>query len=180
MEALQVGEDYLARFLAPFKRVTYTDAIDMLKDRSAIKWGDDLKSEHELAVVAMLGGGPAFITHYPKEIKFFNMRVNRECQSVVNSADLILPFSGESTGSAERENDYGLLRERLLSSPMFKNLQRRGKDIGDFMEYLEMVRQNPSLHFGCGIGFNRVSQSVLQVPDIRISTNYPINSKSLY
>ncbi len=180
LELIGVDNEKLSVYDKKFSRITYTKAIEMLETVFDIKWGADLKSPHELFLVDALGGKPLFITHYPKEIKFFNMRVNDDDESIVNSADLIMPFSGESVGSAERENNYERLVERLLDSPMFKILKSKGKTIDDFGDYLNMVKKNPVLHSGCGIGFNRISQSVLQSKDIRTSTNYPINSQNLY
>jgi len=179
-ELLGVDKEKLSVYSKKFNRITYTKAIEMTEKVFDIKWGDDLKSQHELFLVDALGGKPLFITHYPKEIKFFNMRVNDDDDTIVNSADLIMPFSGESVGSAERENNYERLVERLVDSPMFKILKSKGKTIDDFGDYINMVKKNPVLHSGCGIGFNRISQSVLQSKDIRTSTNYPINRQNLY
>jgi len=180
LELIGVNSEKLSLYSKKFNRITYTKAIEMLETAFDIKWGADLKSQHELFLVDALGGKPLFITHYPKEIKFFNMRVNDDDENIVNSADLIMPFSGESVGSAERENNYERLVERLVDSPMFKILKSKGKTIDDFGDYINMVKKNPVLHSGCGIGFNRISQSVLQSKDIRTSTNYPINSQNLY
>ncbi|MFA4946375.1 MAG: amino acid--tRNA ligase-related protein [Candidatus Micrarchaeia archaeon] len=169
------------KYLQPFNRVTYTDAIGLLEGTPfELDWGSDLKHSHELYLVEALGGKPLFITHFPKAIKFFNMRVNRQNDEVVNSADLILPYSGEAAGSAEREDDYTLLKERLLASNMYSILSKRGVSLAEFEEYLNLVRDNPILHSGCGIGFPRVSQSVLGFSDIRQSTNYPLNAETLY
>ncbi len=179
-ESLGVGIDGLSFYTKKFNRITYTEAIEMLKNDFGAKWGDDLKSKHELFLVDALGGRPLFITHYPKEIKFFNMRVNDDDDRIVNSADLIMPHSGESVGSAERENDYERLVKRLLDSPMYRILKERGRSIDDFASYLNFVKKNPILHSGCGIGFNRISQSVIQASDIRIATNYPLNRESIY
>ena len=177
---LGVENEHVQKYLEPFTRITYTHAITLLQTTFPVQWGDDLKAQHELFLVEALGNKPLFITHYPKAIKFFNMRQNEENSDVVNSADLILPYSGESTGSAERENNYEHLQERLITSPMYHILQVRGKNLEDFEDYLQLVKQNPQLHSGCGIGFNRVSQSILQMPDIRMATNYPLNAESLY
>ncbi|MEM2948502.1 MAG: amino acid--tRNA ligase-related protein [Candidatus Anstonellales archaeon] len=178
--SLGVDAGYVFEYTKKFNRITYTEAIEILKPDFNINWGDDLKSKHELFLVDALGGRPLFITHYPKEIKFFNMRVNEEDDRIVNSADLIMPFSGESVGSAERENNYERLVERLLNSPMYRILKERGKSIDDFADYLNLIKKDPILHSGCGIGFNRISQSVLQVNDIRIVTNYPLNRENIY
>lgn len=162
----------------PFRRISYADAIKTLKQNGvAAQWGDDLKSAHEKMLVS--DGRPAFITHFPEAIKFFNMRRNPENPRVVNSADLILPHSGESAGAAEREWDSGLLEQKLLSSQMYRRLQEKGKDVGDFRWYMDLVRQNPVQHAGCGIGLNRVTQFLLGSADIRATTAYPMNLESL-
>jgi asparaginyl-tRNA synthetase len=178
-----LGRDphHLLNYLDAFKRMTYTEAVQQLQGTSlAVRWGSDLKAKHEAFLVEQAGNRPLFITHYPKKIKFFNMRVNDDDDRIVNSADLLLPFSGEAAGSAERENDHKRLVERLKTSQMFKALKQRGKTLSDFKEYLDLVKDHPILHAGCGIGFTRVAQSVLGFPDIRMATNYPLQRDVLY
>lgn len=164
-----------------FYRTTYTNAIEKLKiiDKE-IEWGDDLKQEHELYLVKEIGNKPLFITYYPKAIKFFNMKENNWNPAVVDSTDLIMPYSGESVGAAEREDDYKKLVTRLKESQMFKILTERGKTLEDFKDYLDLVEKNPILHSGCGIGLSRVTQSILGVEDIRIANSYPLQSNILY
>ena len=132
---------------------------------------------HEKLLVS--NGVPTFITHFPEAIKFFNMRRNEENPKVVNSADLILPCSGEAVGAAEREHDHELLKKKLLESEMYKRLKEKGKDIKDFGWYLNVVKEKPIKHAGCGIGLNRVTQFILGIDDIRASTAYPMNRISL-
>jgi len=128
----------------------------------------------------MYGNQPLFITHFPKAIKFFNMRENDERSEIVNSTDLILPGSGEAVGAAEREYRYEKLKERLENSPMMKNLIKRGGSIEDFDWYLDCVKSNGiRVHSGCGIGLNRVTQFVLGTNDIRASTTFPLNSETI-
>jgi asparaginyl-tRNA synthetase len=162
----------------PFKRMTYTDAVKLLSDFE-VKWGDDLKSNHEKMLVTLTGNQPLFITHYPKNIKFFNMKENDLDPRVVNSADLLLPASGEAVGAAEREYRYEKLRERLENSSMFKQLVERGGSIEDFRWYLEFYETHRVLHSGCGIGLNRVTQFVLGTDDIRATTAFPMNRESI-
>ena len=108
----------LKKIRLPFRRLTYTKAVEILKEKGVgIEWGDDLKSSHEKLLVD--DGMPTFITHYPEKIKFFNMRRNPETPEVVNSSDLILPYGGEAVGAAEREYDYALLKEKLVGSKMY-------------------------------------------------------------
>jgi asparaginyl-tRNA synthetase len=165
--------------IPPFKKVTYTDAVEQLSS-FGVKWGDDLKSNHEKALVEMFGNQPLFITHYPKAIKFFNMKQNIHEPTVVNSTDLILPFSGEAVGAAEREYEYEPLMQRLKDSTMLRQLIDNGGSIHDFDWYLEFYRQyGGTPHAGCGIGSNRVTQYVLGTSDIRASTVFPQNKQTL-
>ncbi len=180
LELLGIGTGHIENAKLPFRRITYTNAIKLLNDLGiGIRWGDDLKSLHEKIIVSHLGDRPTFITHYPEEIKFFNMRRNTEDASIVNSADLILPFSGEAVGSAEREHNHDALHERLSKSKMLKMLEERGGSIEDFRWYLDFIEEFPLQHSGCGIGLNRVTQFVLASSDIRMTTGYPMNRVSL-
>jgi asparaginyl-tRNA synthetase len=178
LELLGADEARLKDIAPPFRRVTYTDAVELL-EWTGVKWGDDLKSFHEKQLVQYFGGKPLFITHYPKAIKFFNMKENQTNPDVVDSADLILPFSGEAVGAAEREYEYVRLVARLLESPMFKLLKEKGGSLEDFAWYLNFYKEMGGCrHSGCGIGMNRVTQSVLAVDDIRATTTWPMNKES--
>jgi len=84
-----------------------------------VSFGDDLKANHEAKIVELLNKKqgtelPVFIMKYPKEIKFFNMKVSTNDPRVCLSADLIFPYAGEGTGSAVREHDFDKLNERLI------------------------------------------------------------------
>jgi len=180
LELLGVDKSYVKKLLPPYERITYTEAVEELRD-FGVKWGDDLKSVHERALVEMHGNRPLFITHYPKAIKFFNMRENPDNPEIVNSADLLLPWSGEAVGAAEREHHYERLVERLLESPMYRMLVERGGGLEDFDWYLEFWREyDGKLHSGCGIGAARVVQSILGLGDIRQATAFPMNRANLF
>jgi len=86
---LNVDLDRLRPVKKPFARITYTKAVELLKD-FGVKLGDDLKSSHERMLVNMNDNKPLFVTHFPKAIKFFNMKENDENPETVNSADLLL------------------------------------------------------------------------------------------
>ena len=178
LELLGVDADRLKRVRKPFEKVTYTEAIGLLSDYG-VEWGDDLKSIHEKTLVQMVGNKPLFVTHFPKVIKFFNMRENDENPNIVNSADLLLPISGEAVGAAEREYRYEKLYERLVNSTMFKQLVDKGGSIEDFDWYLDFYKEHRILHSGCGIGLHRVTQYVLGVDDIRATTAFPLNRESI-
>jgi len=163
----------------PFKKVSYADAVEQLSS-FGVKWGDDLKSIHEKALVEVFGSKPLFVTHYPKAIKFFNMKQNSYNSNVVNSTDLLLPCGGEAVGAAERECEYEPLLQRLKDSNMLRQLIEKGGSIHDFDWYLEFYRlHGGTQHSGCGIGLNRVTQYVLGSSDIRASTVFPMNKQTL-
>lgn len=112
---------------------------------------------------------PVFIMRYPKEIKFFNMKVSESDPRVVLSADCIFPYSGESVGSAVREHDGVKLLVRLLTSTMYKLHEHRGGTYNDFSWYTEgmILSQKTLPHAGYGIGNERVIQFILGHDDIR-------------
>ena len=157
-----------------FGRVSYEDAIGILNQRGYedLKFGDDLTALHEQEIVkAMSPEGmlmPVFITRYPVEIKFFNMKRSKRDPRVVLSADLILPYAGEAAGSAVREHEFESLNERLLTSRMFQLHQERGGTYEDFEWYLKIIREGKiKPHAGYGIGNDRVMQFLLGTSDIR-------------
>ncbi|MCD6398413.1 MAG: hypothetical protein J7L08_00645 [Candidatus Aenigmarchaeota archaeon] len=174
-----VDKKRLSKINAPFKRITYSEAIEELKE-FGMKWGDDLKNIHEKYLVKKFGNQPLFITHFPIEMKFFNMKRNESNPNIVNSADLILPMGGEAVGAAEREFKYEDVMKRLKKSQMFRQLLKLGGGIEDFKWYLNFLKEMGNVpHAGCGIGLNRVTQFILGMDDIRASTVYPLNSETL-
>ncbi len=178
LDLLGADVDRLRRVRRPFRRITYADAVELL-DGTGVSWGDDLKSAHEKQLAAYFGDEPLFVTHYPKAIKFFNMKENDANHEIVDSADLILPFSGEAVGAAEREYEYQKLVSRLLESSMFRLLKERGGTLEDFAWFLDFYKENGGCqHSGCGIGMNRVTQFVLGSKDIRATTTWPMNRES--
>ena len=160
--------------ISDFLRINYEDGVKLLNENGNpdLSFGDDLKADHESKIVSLLNKKgqqlPVFIMKYPKEIKFFNMKVSTKDPRVVLSADLIFPFAGEGTGSAVREHDFEKLNQRLITSTMFKLHTQRGGKYEDFKWYLDIIKNklsNP--HAGCGIGNERVLQYVFGEKDIR-------------
>jgi asparaginyl-tRNA synthetase len=182
LKLFEVDKDYVKKFEPPYKRIDYTQAVDMLqKNDVKIDWGDDIKSSHEKLISNYLGIKPFFLTHWPTPIKFFDMKTNEIDPRVVNSCDLILPYSGEAVGGAEREHTYETLRKKLEESVMLKLLKEIGGDVNDFNWFLDCYKNREvGLHSGFGVGFNRVTQSLLKLSDIRESTVFPLNRESIF
>ena len=177
-----IDNEYLKKFEPPYKKISYTEAVEILqKNGVEFSWGDDIKSKHEKMISENLNLKPLFLTHWPTPIKFFDMKTNENDPRVVNSCDLILPFSGEAVGGAEREHTYENLKAKLEKSIMLKLLVERGGDIKDFEWFLDFYKTHKvNLHSGFGVGFNRVTQSLLKLDDIRASTVFPLNRESIF
>lgn len=157
-----------------FLRINYEDCIKILRKNGFpnVSFGDDLKSEHEAKIVKLLNKNktelPVFIMKYPKEIKFFNMKVWTKDPRVCLSADLIFPYAGEGTGASVREHDFEKLRDRLMTSTMYRLHLKRGGKYEDFKWYLDIMEKkatNP--HAGYGMGNDRVLQYIFGEKDIR-------------
>lgn len=109
----------------PFVRISYAEAVDiLLRDQNDvakkvkfefndIRFGMDLKSEHERYLTEQVFKKPVFIYNYPKAIKAFYMLLNDD-ESTVAAADLILPDVGELVGSSAREYRYEVLKKRCF------------------------------------------------------------------
>jgi len=177
-----IHEEDISIFKPPYKRLSYSQAIELLQEkRIEINWGDDIKSSHEKTLCKTLNFKPFFLTHWPTTIKFFDMKNNDENPNIVNSCDLILPYSGEAVGGAEREHIYQMLEKKLGESKMLELLKQRGGRIEDFEWFLDFYNNHKvNLHSGCGIGFNRVTQSLLRTDDIRACTVFPLNRETIW
>ncbi len=167
----------------PYLRILYEDAVSLLMAHGYpdFSFGDDMSAAHEAKIVELANKrakqygntidqwSPVLIMRYPKEIKFFNMKVSQEDERVVLSADCIFPYSGEAVGSAVREHDGIKLLVRLLTSTMYKLHEQRGGRYEDFRWYTEgmIVSQKTLPHAGYGIGNERIIQFVLGENDIR-------------
>lgn len=176
LEALGADIEMLENIKPPFRRITYTQAVEQLNKMGiATEWGDDLDRRREIALLEWTQF-PTFITHYPIELKFFNMRQNREDARVVNAADLLLPGVGEVCGGAEREEDPIRLRERLMTSVAMKHLLAAGGSAEDYEWYLELREHDSIPYAGFGMGFERLVQFITGSESCLNCVEYPRNS----
>ncbi len=150
----------------PFNRITYKDALKLLQDNNyEIEHGDDLGAVEEQALCVLLGNLPTFVTHYPSNprpkeggvIKFFSMKRNN---GTTLCCDLLLPRAGESVGGAVREGSSKVCKKQFEESYMYDHLVERGVDPAQFNWYFEILDQEEGQSSGCGIGFERVVQSI--------------------
>lgn len=155
-----------------FKRMTYTEAIDILlkaqKDGykfeyDKIFWGMDLQSEHERYLAEHIVNGPMFLTDYPKEIKAFYMRQNDDGKTVA-ACDLLVPGVGELVGGSQREERFDLLKQRMEELHM-------NMDTLDW--YMDLRHYGGCKHAGFGIGFDRLLMYITGISNIRDSEPFP-------
>lgn len=160
-----------------FVRMPYSKGIEILQeavknghkfDNSKIEWGMDLQSEHEKYLTEEIIKGPLFLTDYPKDIKAFYMRQNDDGMTVA-ACDLLVPAVGELVGGSQREERYDLLKAKMDSMGITKDLEW----------YLDTRRYGGCKHSGFGIGFDRLLMYVTGVQNIRDVQPYPRTSGSI-
>ena len=153
---------------AEFVRVTYTEAIDILKKSGQkfefpTEWGAALQSEHERYLTEKVFGRPVFVTDYPKEIKAFYMRLNDDGKTVA-AADMLVPGIGELIGGSQREERLDVLEARI---------EELGLDKKAYLWYLELRRYGGVKHAGFGIGFERLVMYITGMGNIRDVEAFP-------
>ncbi|MBR9680734.1 MAG: asparagine--tRNA ligase [Candidatus Altiarchaeota archaeon] len=145
-------------------RITYDEAINEVKNKfPKLKWGDDLGTEEERYLVEKLNGF-VFVTHYPREMKAFYMKVDESNPKVVLNNDLMAPHVGETIGGSEREWKLDLLLENMK---MHKLNQK------DYEWYLDLRRYGSVPHSGFGLGIERLLVSMLKLDHIRDALPFP-------
>lgn len=156
-----------------FKRVSYTEAIDILKNSkhnqkkkfkySIDEWGADLQSEHERYLVEKHFKKPVILFDYPADIKAFYMRLNEDGKTV-RAMDVLFPGIGEIVGGSQREERYDVLLEKMKTM---------GIDEKELFWYLDLRKFGTAVHSGFGLGFERMVQFVTGMSNIRDVIPYP-------
>jgi len=152
----------------PFRRVSYTEAIDLLeksgeKFEYPVKWGADLQAEHERYLTEKKFNAPVILYDYPREIKAFYMRLNDDGKTV-RAMDVLVPRVGEIIGGSQREERYDVLVERMRES---------GLNPDDYWWYLDLRRFGTVPHAGFGLGLERMVQFVTGMQNIRDVIPFP-------
>ena len=157
---------------AKFVRITHHDVVDILL-RANQKWEfkpsyeDDIAKEHERYITEHFNG-PVFITDWPKDIKAYYMKVNKDNKTVA-AVDLIVPISGELMGGSQREENLDVLLKRMEEMHVEK----------DGIEwYLDTRRYGGCIHSGFGMGFERLIMYLTGVENIRDVIPFPRTPKN--
>ena len=160
-----------------FKRVSYTEAIDILRNSTPNKkkkfqypieeWGADLQSEHERFLVEKHFKCPVILFDYPANIKAFYMRLNDNTEpgkETVRAMDILFPGIGEIVGGSQREERYDVLVEKM---------KKLGIDEEELWWYLDTRRFGSAVHSGFGLGFERLVLFVTGMTNIRDVIPFP-------
>ena len=146
-----------------FKRLPYTEAIEILKnadvkfENNNIHWGMDLNTEHERYITEKVVKGPTFLIDYPEEIKAFYMRRNDDGKTVA-ACDLLVPGVGELVGGSQREERLDILEKKMESL---------GMNVDSYQWYLDLRRYGGCQHAGFGLGFERLVMYITGMENIR-------------
>lgn len=161
-----------------FKRVSYTEAIDILKNSNHNKkkkfqypvneWGVDLQSEHERYLVEKHFECPVILYDYPANIKAFYMRLNEDGKTV-RAMDILFPGIGEIVGGSQREERYDVLKQKIADLHM---------DEATLWWYLDLRKFGTAVHSGFGLGFERLVLFATGMTNIRDVIPYPRTPQS--
>jgi asparaginyl-tRNA synthetase len=160
-----------------FIRLTYTEAIDILKNSKPYKknkfqfpvdWGVDLQSEHERYLVEKHFKCPVILTDYPREIKAFYMKQNDD-GNTVRAMDVLFPQIGEIIGGSQREEVLEKLETRMKEMDI---------PAEEMWWYLDTRRFGSVVHSGFGLGFERFVQFVTGMGNIRDVIAFPRTPKN--
>ncbi len=156
-----------------FKRVTYTEAIDILKNCKPNKkkkfkyiideWGADLQSEHERYLVEKHFQCPVILFDYPAKIKAFYMRLNEDGKTV-RAMDILFPGIGEIVGGSQREERLDVLKQKI---------SELGIDEKELWWYLDLRKFGTAVHSGFGLGFERLVLFTTGMGNIRDVIPFP-------
>lgn len=156
-----------------FKRVSYTEAIDILRNSKPNKkkkfkfpineWGTDLQSEHERFLVEKHFKCPVILFDYPASIKAFYMRLNEDGKTV-RAMDVLFPGIGEIVGGSQREERLDVLKEKIKALDI---------DEKELWWYLDTRKFGTAIHSGFGLGFERLVQFSTGMGNIRDVIPYP-------
>jgi aspartyl-tRNA synthetase len=154
----------------PFRRITYTEALEMASEKAGVKmqWGDDLDTETERFLGETIGEH-YFLTDWPSSIKPYYTLPYEDKTEVCRGFDLMHPTMELASG-AQRVHDYNQLVERI---------KEKGLDPDGFEFYLKAFRYGMPPHAGWGLGLSRLVMTMLKLENIRDAVLFPRDRRRL-
>lgn len=157
---------------APFKKITYKEAIDTLNENGFnLKWDDDIKTEEERTLSEIMGEA-FFITMYPSHHKPFYVKINEEDPKWCYSADLMAPEGfGELITGGQREDVLDTLVRRI---------KEEGWDTKDYEWYIDLRKYGSVYHSGFGLGAERLTWWICGLDAIQETLPFPRTRNRIY
>ena len=153
----------------PFKKITYSDAIDELNKKDIkLEFGDDLLDSH-LRIIGENHTGFYFLTDWPIKLKPFYIMENQDNPEISESFDLQFGYLELSSGGT-----------RLHNPEKIKNrLAEQGLDPAKFSEHLQAFDWGMPPHAGWGLGLERLLTIIIGIDNVREVILYPRDPERL-
>ncbi|HNT04790.1 MAG TPA: asparagine--tRNA ligase [Anaerolineae bacterium] len=172
LRTLERDVSRLDRVIAPFPRITYDDAVDLLNQKGLpFKWGDDFGAPHE-TVIGESFDRPVFVHHYPSAFKAFYMEETPGRPETCLSVDLLASEGyGEIIGGGQRTASLELLEKRIQQHKLPRS---------DYEWYLDLRRYGSVPHSGFGLGIERTVAWICGISHIRETIAFPRMLEKIY
>jgi asparaginyl-tRNA synthetase len=171
LEELGVDISKLSSVKTPFPKITYTEALELLRKKGAkLTWGDDLGYEDEKTLAAEFGK-PFFVYDYPSAIKAFYCKTHKNRPEVAMSVDMMVPRIGEISTGGAREDEKEVL---------IKRIKEMGLKEEDYDWYLDLRRYGTVPHVGFGMGLERLLAWMLDLENIIDAIPFPRTTRRFY
>lgn len=165
LSAIERDPAILEKIQKPFPRISYTDAIEVLKKHGhEINWGDDIGGDEETTISNQYDR-PVFLHHFPADLKAFYMKRDPNDPKLALGFDVLAPEGkGEVVGGGQREDDYDTLVARI---------QEHGLKTQDFDWFLDLRKYGTVPHAGFGLGLERTVAWLCGLPHVRETIPFP-------
>ena len=165
LEILERDITKLEKIERPFPRVSYDEAVQMLKDEGhEFNWGDDLGAADE-TIISSKFDKPVMVHRYPAAIKAFYMKRDPQNEKLALAVDVLAPEGyGEIIGGSQREDDYDLLLSRIKEHKLPENF---------FKWYLDLRKYGSVPHSGFGLGLERTVTWICGIDHLRETIPFP-------
>jgi asparaginyl-tRNA synthetase len=166
LEILERDTKHLENVKAPFPRITYHEAIQILKENGHpdAKVGDDFGGDEE-TVISSKFDRPVIVHRYPMELKAFYFARDKNDPRLALNMDVLAPEGyGEIVGGGQREEDLGRLESAIAEHRLPKEA---------FEWYLDLRRYGTFPHAGFGLGIERTVAWICGLPHVRETIPFP-------
>lgn len=165
LEILERDTTNLEKVKRPFPRVSYTEAVEILKRKNhAFEWGNDFGGADE-TVISEEFDRPVMIHRYPSEVKAFYMKRDPDNDKLALAVDVIAPEGyGEIVGGSQREDDLNKLLKRIKEHKLPQTF---------FEWYLDLRRYGSVPHSGFGLGLERTVSWICGLDHLREAIPFP-------